>query len=78
MARLILYGCEGPGCRPGHDDDPPTPEWVRLMRYHLRRSGVLQRKRERRQQTMPSKYPGGIGSSTAYHPVEAMNGSNHS
>jgi hypothetical protein len=73
MARLLYYDCDDPGpLRQGVRHHG----WLAIMPYHLRRAGVLRRKRERRQQVIPSKYPGGHGSSTAYHPVSAMNGSN--
>jgi hypothetical protein len=75
MTIMLWYDCDDPG--PLRQGTIHTA-WLALLPYHLRRAGVLRRKRERHQQTIPSKYPGAIGNSTAYQSVEAMNGSNHS
>jgi hypothetical protein len=69
MARVLFLGYE-------QTEERTAPDWVRRMRYHLRRAGVLRRKRGRLQQTSPADHPTGRGSSRAYHPVELMNGSN--
>jgi hypothetical protein len=72
MAIMLYYDCDDPG--PLRQGTKHTA-WLALLPYHLRRAGVLQRKRERLQQVIPSKYPTGIGNSTAYQPVSAMKGS---
>jgi hypothetical protein len=72
MAIMLYYDCDDHGSlRQGEQHHG----WLAIMPYHLRRAGVLRRKSERHQQIIPSKYPAGIGSSTAYQPVVAMNGS---
>jgi hypothetical protein len=76
MSIMLWFDCDDPG--PLRQGDKHT-SWLAVLPYHLRRAGVVRRKRERHQQTIPSKYPAGAGhGSTAYHPVSAMNGSSHS